>query len=266
MHNRKHFLLILAIIVIIGMPSFAKNAINNDWTTMDPQWGTTEVKKIDACLRLPKPLKRTKIGKESIGIDFIIDRNGAISKFKARPYNSKWYDIPESTFLAVEEAMIEAIKCSKIRGPKLPYQSFYGVYHLNRTESFLCCDPVCARDVMTRDGLIARDPKWGSEEVKKIDACLQIPPPVKRTELGIKVLRIDFIIDGNGVISSLKADSYDEHYYAKSGIPKSTYLAITGAMIEAIKCSKIRGPQLPGGPYNASYDLGIDSSDLSVHK
>ncbi len=228
----------------------------------DPKWGYREAKKIEACLKLPKPLKRRNFG-DAIFIDFIIDGNGVISKIKAPDYNS-FSGVSPAILPILEGVVIDAIKRSKIAAPDLDFRLFFVNYGITHTRSSLVYTPIFPKDVITENRskiTVSRDPYWSTEGVKKIDDCLQLPNPFKRTALGDLTIRIDFTIDDEGNVYNFISDSYNPDY-ARFGISKSTFIDIKSALIEAIINSKIRALKLPGGPFNVAYLLAADRSQL----
>lgn len=116
------------------------------------------------------------------------------------------------------------------------------------------------RDVITKDGLIARDPYWGREEVKKIDQNLHLPDGIQKSDLGTSPVSAYFTISDTGKITNIKYECYDSRF----NMPKAVYIQIQTALAKAIKQSKIRGPQLPGSPFNAVYSITSNQSSLSI--
>jgi len=126
--------------------------------------------------------------------------------------------------------------------------------------SVIASSVAVAQSPITKDSLIAMDPQWGRDEVKKIDSYLRLPNSVKRSDIGKWAIGIEFTIDTNGRISKLKADPY----HSQSRLRRASVLTIQEAMIEAIKCSKIRRPMLPDPPFRAMYFLTDTKSGLSL--
>jgi hypothetical protein len=156
--------------------------------------------------------------------------------------------------------MIDAAACCGTDGSgdsEMSKQARFLVYVI---ASVLACSVAVAQRAITKDSLIATDPHWGRDEVKKIDSCLRLPNSIKRSDIGRSVIGIEFTIDTNGKISKLKADPY----HSQSRLRRASVLTIQDAMIEAVRCSKIRGPMLPDPPFRAMYFLTDKKSGLSL--
>lgn len=135
------------------------------------------------------------------------------------------------------------------------------VNHQNLAAKHLTPQDVGPRDVITEDGLIARDPHWGSEEVKKIDKCLRWPDGITRKQIGDYPVGIRFTIDGVGRISKVTRN----RYYRQSGMSQKMFSLTQSTMTDALTRSKIRAPAVPGLPARAVYDITRDKSELSLY-
>lgn len=120
--------------------------------------------------------------------------------------------------------------------------------------------PVSCKDVVTKDGLVLKDPAWGVEEAKKIDRCLKLSNEMSRANLNGESIGVVFQIDRAGKVSHFQLEPYNE----KSKLSKANYKQVQNSIIEAIRKSNIRAPELPRAPFYAMYYIAGKKSELAI--